>query len=394
MPGNPLQRQLNLLDYALAGLWRHRMKNGAVLAVFTFVIFLLASFQLLTGALESSAEQLLVFAPDITLQRLLAGRQVPVPAERCGELAGTFGISTVRPRIWGYYFDHVNGANYTVLGLTAEEIAALPAATLAAGAWPAAGQSGQVVVSPAVRQSLGLGERRSFTLFRPDLSQSAFQISGQFSSDTNIVTGDLLLMGLADARHLFAMPAAMVTDIAIAVANPVEIENVAEKIAARFPDCRVLTRAQIRKTYQVVFGWRSGFGSVCLLAALASFVILASDKASGLSQEEKREIGILKFIGFQTSDILTLRFWESGVVAGLAFGCGLTLAYIHVAFFDGGLFNPILLGWSVLRPELHLAPGLHLPDLLLIFSCSVLPYLAATIIPAWRSAVIRADTVI
>ena len=394
MTGNPLQRHLNLLDYALAGLWRHRLKNGAVLAVFTFVIFLLASFQLLTGALESSAEQLLVFAPHITLQRLLAGRQVPVPEERINELTAMFGVSTVRPRIWGYYFDHVNGANYTVLGLTAEEIAALPVSTLAAGAWPAAGESGQVVVSPAVRQSLGLGERRSFTLFRPDLSQSSFQISGQFSSDTNIVTGDMLLMGLADARHLFAMPAAMVTDIAIEVANPVEIENVAEKIAARFPDSRVLTRAQIRKTYQVVFGWRSGFGSVCLLAALASFVILASDKASGLSQEEKREIGILKFIGFQTSDILTLRFWESGVVAGLAFGCGLTLAYLHVAFFDGCLFTPILLGWSVLRPELHLAPGLHLPDLLLIFSCSVLPYLAATIIPAWRSAVIRADTVI
>jgi ABC-type lipoprotein release transport system permease subunit len=392
MTGTTLQRQLNLLDYALAGLWRHRMKNGAVLAVFTFVIFLLASFQLLTGALESSAEQLLLFAPDITLQRLLAGRQMPVPEERLSELAGTFGISTVRPRIWGYYFDHGSGANYTVLGLADEEIAALPGALLGSGHWP--GEGGQVVVSPAVRQGLGLGERRAFTLFRPDLSQASFQVGGEFGRDTNIVTGDLILMRLADARHLFAMPPDMVTDIAIAVANPVEIDTIAGKIAARYPDSRVLTRAQIRKTYQVVFGWRSGFGSVCLLAALASFVILASDKASGLSQEEKREIGILKFIGFQTVDILTLRFWESGVVAGLAFAGGVTLAYIHVAFFDGGLFNPILLGWSVLRPELHLAPGLQPADLLLLFSFAVPPYLAATIIPAWRSAVIRAETVL
>ncbi|MBI5556302.1 MAG: ABC transporter permease [Deltaproteobacteria bacterium] len=389
---NPLQRQLNLLDYALSSLWRRRMKNGAILAIFAFVIFLLGSFQLLSQTLQSSAEELLAFAPDITIQSLVAGRQTPIAANKIRELADMYGITASSPRIWGYYFDHDNGANYTVLGLTEEEIGAMTGVILESGRLP--GAPGEVAVSPAVRQSLDLAGRSAFSLFRPDLSQASFKVSGLFSRETDIVTGDIILMSLADARHLFAMPEDMVTDIGVKVANPVEIDNVARKIAGRFPETRVLTRAQIRKTYQVVFGWRSGFGSVCLLAALASFVILASDKASGLSREEKREIGILKFLGFQTTDILALRFWESVVVAGLAFLIGLSLAYVHVAFFDGGLFKPVLVGWSVLRPDLSLAPSLNGADLLLIFSWSVLPYLAATIIPAWRSAVIRADTVV
>jgi ABC-type lipoprotein release transport system permease subunit len=156
----------------------------------------------------------------------------------------------------------------------------------------------------------------------------------------------------------------------------------------------VVTRPQIHKTYNVVFGWRSGFGSICLLAALAAFIILAWDKASGLSPEERREIAILKILGWQTADILALRFWESFLVAAGAFVAGCILAFIHVTFFHASLFKPILLGWSVIAPPFRLAPEIVLADLLLIFCFSVLPYLAATVIPAWRCAIVPADSAI
>ncbi|MCB2183299.1 MAG: FtsX-like permease family protein [Desulfobulbaceae bacterium] len=389
---NPFQRQCNILDYALSSLWRRKLKNAGILVIFSLVIFLVASFQLLTRSLLGTADEILAFAPDITLQKLSAGRQVDMSEARLAHLAGIFGIAETMPRIWGYYFDETNGANYTVIGLAEEKIAA--------AGFPLTGQEetgflkrGGVIMSPAVRDNMGLGERRAFSLFRPDLSQVSFRVAGVFSKETNLVSGDTILMCLEDARDLFALDDNAVTDIAIYVTNPLEIDNIARKIAEMMPDTRVLTRSQIRKTYQAVFGWRSGFGSICLLSALASFVILAWDKASGLSQEEKREIGILKFLGFETRDILALRFWESGLVSGLALVIGLTLAYIHVAS-GGALFQPILLGWSVLRPELFLTPALQFSDFLLLFSFSVLPYLAATIIPAWRSAIIRADTVI
>ena len=78
----------------------------------------------------------------------------------------------------------------------------------------------------------------------------------------------------------------------------------------------------------------------------------------------------------------------------MAFCFGYLGAWMHLLFFDGILFRPLLLGWSVLKPPLSLVPVFSFADLLLIFSLSVLPYLAATVIPAWQSATIRPDSVI
>ena len=184
------------------------------------------------------------------------------------------------------------------------------------------------------------------------------------------------------------------TDIVVSVSNPTEIDTIAQKISERVPGSRVITKNQIHKTYRAVFGWRSGFGLVCLLGSVAAFVILAWDKASGLSEEQRREVAILKAVGWQTADVMSVRFWESVVISVLAFSIGYTLAWAHVLWFDGLLFKPVLLGWSVLNPPLSLLPVFHLADLMLIFSISILPYLAATVIPAWRSALIRPDSIV
>jgi ABC-type lipoprotein release transport system permease subunit len=394
MASKNLEKQLNILDYALSSLWRRRLKSLSVLLVFAAVIFLLASFQMVTQALSDKAAQVLAYTPEITLQKMSAGRQEAIPLAYREQLAGVFGIRRVVPRIWGYYFDEVRLANYTVMGMDFNEMpegARLDTA-LASGTMPAPDEQGRVVIGHSIKKALALGGRDTFSLFRPDLSLKAFTISGEFSQETDILTNDLIVMSLADARDLYAIPAGKVTDLCVYVANPKEIGTIAKKISAALPAVRVLTRPQIQKTYQVVFGWRSGFGSICLLTALAAFVILAWDKASGLSPEERREIAILKVLGWETSDILAVRFWESVIVSGLACLVGITAAYIHVVYFAGSLFRPVLMGWSVLRPELHLLPRLAAGDILLILAFTVIPYLAATVIPAWRTATVPADS--
>ena len=105
----------------------------------------------------------------------------------------------------------------------------------------------------AVHDILELGERRIFSLFRPDLSLKSFTVVGLFSQQTDLLTNDLLVMNLDDARDLFSLPPSVVTDLCVYVANPAEIETIAKKIALLLPDTRVLTKTQIQKTYQVVF---------------------------------------------------------------------------------------------------------------------------------------------
>ena len=96
MARHNLEKQLNILEYALSSLWRHRLKSLSVLLVFGAVIFLLASFQMVTQALSDKAKQVLVHTPEITLQKMSAGRQESIPLAYGEQLAGIFGIQIGR----------------------------------------------------------------------------------------------------------------------------------------------------------------------------------------------------------------------------------------------------------------------------------------------------------
>ncbi len=396
MEAHPFGRLLNILDYALASLRRKLLKNVLVFIIFTLVIFLFTSFQLTSRALTDIAKQAMETAPDITVQQMSAGRQTSISLTATEQLAGIFGIRRIEPRIWGYYFDEQTGANSTIIGIATMPDHG-PGKTwpgLAEGRLPAPGETGKAVISADIRSHLQLGDRKIFSLFRPNLSLASFETVGILDTSSDPVTADLILMSLDDARDLFAIPEGLVTDLLIQVANPREIDTIAKKINERLAGVRVISKTQIQKTYQVVFSWRSGLGTVCLLTSLLAFAILAWDKASGLSREELREVGVLKILGWQTGDILLLRFFESATLAFFAFFIGWLLAWIHVSYFAGALFRPIFLGWSVLRPSFTMIPSLVAADIFLVFSISVIPYLCATAVPAWRAAVVRADTVL
>lgn len=387
-----ISRHLNILDYAIALLARKKVRNSAIIVVYALIIFLLSSLYLVTSALQEVSEKILRTVPDITVQKMSAGRQVPLIVDGEDLFSGIYGISTIRQRVWGYYFDEKNGANYTIIGMQEDALSSQLSQLLYEGQMPAS--SGQVVLSRAVAKSLHLEGRKNFSLFRPDLTLKGFTKVGEFPPESILVTGDLISMSLADAQDLFAMNANEVTDLLVSVANPVEIDTIAEKLTQKLPGSRIITKKQIQKTYQVVFSWRSGIGGVCLLGSLFAFIILAWDRASGLSPQEKREMAILKIIGWQSTDIMVMRFWEAGIIGGISFLIGYLSSWVHIVYSDLILFKPLILGWSILRPPYQITPFFSFTDLMLILCCCVLPYMAATIVPAWRSSMVRTDMVI
>jgi ABC-type lipoprotein release transport system permease subunit len=390
-----LRRQRNLLDFALGSLWRARWKNGGIVVVFSLVIFIIASFRLMVAGLEQASTAVLATVPDITVQRLVAGRQMPVPLWWVEESGAVFGIRSIKPRVWGYYFHETSGANFTIIGVEdfpgGEPLPGVAMQAVSADEQVEENQFSPMVLGQAVHQMLALGDRVNVSLFRPDLTLKGFSVVGLFAPQTGLVTDDLMVMAIDDARDLFALAPHNATDLLISVPNPLEVDTIAQKLMAKLPGSRVITKAQIGKTYNAAFGWRSGFGMICLIGTVAAFVILAWDKAAGLSPEQRREVALLKTLGWQTGDVMAIRFMESLVVCVVAFLVGTGLAWAHIVFTDGFLFKPLLLGWSVLRPSLSPVPVIRFDDVLIIFVMSVVPYLAATIVPAWRGAMIRAD---
>jgi ABC-type lipoprotein release transport system permease subunit len=201
-------------------------------------------------------------------------------------------------------------------------------------------------------------------------------------------------MKARDFRNLFGLPGALYTDIAVSAEKAIDIPAIAGKIQQEISGARTITREEILLTYDSAFSWRGGVMRLLLVGAAFAIFILSWDRASGLSAGEKKEIGILKATGWESSDVLLIRFWEGIMVSITSFFAGVLLAYVHVFIASAVLFSPVLKGWSVLYPEPVLIPFIDGYQLAMLFLVTVIPYTAATIMPSWRAATADPDAVI
>lgn len=207
------------------------------------------------------------------------------------------------------------------------------------------------------------------------------------------MTNDLVVMGISDVKKIFGIPDGLATDLAVSIRNKREIDTAALKIFEKFPDTRTISKPQLIRTYEAVFDWRGGLLAVILLAAAVAFCILAWDKATGLSEEERREIGLLKASGWLTSDVLELKMLEGGVLSLTSFLTGIIGAYIHVFLAGSSIFLPVLKGWSTMFPEFRLIPRVDLFMVSVLMFLTVAPYIAVTILPSWKAAATEPDIV-
>jgi ABC-type lipoprotein release transport system permease subunit len=214
-----------------------------------------------------------------------------------------------------------------------------------------------------------------------------FKIVGVFEAEADLLTKDLLLVSPKNARQIIGLKEHEITDLGLDLYNPNEIQNLARKIDQNFSSVRVVTLPQLQATYQTLFGWRGGIWVYGSILAMLAFVLLIWEKATGFDEKEKKELGILKALGWQIKEVLWVKFWESFVIAFTASLIGILMAIFHVFVLEAPLLKPFLVGWSVLYPSFRLYPYVDLNSILMILSLAIFPYLFATLIPAWRGAI-------
>lgn len=352
------------------------MKNLFLFSVYALLVFLLTSVMLFTAAIRQEAAKTLSAAPEIVIQKLVAGRHALIPASYLEKVQDIRGTRAVRGRLWGYYFDPAVSANYTVMATDNQSL-----------------KDDEISIGAAVARARDLHTGDYLSLRAATGEPVAFRIRDILSPESELLSADLLLMNPGSLRRFFAIPDGWYTDLVMQVRNPSEITKVAEKIVLALPDSRPILRDEILRTYDSIFNWRQGMVFVIWSAALLSFIILAWDKASGLSADEKREIGILKAIGWSTKDVLRMKLWEGAIISLTAFSAGYLFAYIHVAINNAGLFTGVIKGWSSLYPEFKLTPAVDFLQIASLFFFTVFPYTAATIAPVWKTATTDPDAV-
>lgn len=371
-----IERQRYLIDYTASCLLRRGGRNAGLVLVFTLLVFVVASVVLLGHALRQEAVALLHEAPDLTVQRMIAGRHDTISADYLGGLRKVRGVTRVEGRLWGYHYDTGLSANYTLMVPPDRHL-----------------EPGSIAVGAALARARNadIGDYLFFLSYSGQLFK--FRIDEMIEPAAELASADLVLVAEEEFRAFFGLPGGAFTDIGVWVRNPSEVTTVADKIVRAHPDVRVVGRDDLLRTYEAVFNWREGMVLVLLVGVILAFAIFVWDKASGLGADERREIGLLKAVGWETGDIIRMKAWEGLVVSLIAFLFGYGLAFAHVFFLDGVLFESALKGWSVLYPRFRLAPVVDPFQIVTLLFFTVFPYTLATVVPVWRVATIDPDTV-
>jgi ABC-type lipoprotein release transport system permease subunit len=148
----------------------------------------------------------------------------------------------------------------------------------------------------------------------------------------------------------------------------------------------VIERDLLARVYHLAYGRRAGLVLGATIPALLALLVLAWDRASGASPDERREIAILKAIGWSTRDVLWAKLLESLLVGAAATALGLLLAYAWVFWVGAPGLRPALVGWSVLYPKSSLTPAVDVAQLVGITLAVLGPFALLSVVPAWRAA--------
>jgi len=404
-----IEKQRYIIDFTISSLLRRKVKNIGLLALYTLIVFILASTMFFTYSIKKEAKLILQGSPEIVVQKIVAGRHDLFPVSYIDEIKAIRGVADVESRLWGYYYDSLVQANYTLLtpSKPIDESTSKARTTVVVdphnpraadvnkplydydGAAP---EAGTLIIGNGVARmrEIGPGDYMPFMAFDGQIMN--LKVASTLASESELVSSDLILVNGQDFRKLFGIDDKWITDVIVTVKNPSEIATVAGKIKKKLHDSRPIIRDEILRTYDSIFNWRGGMMIVVFSAAVLAFVIFAWDKASGLSAGERREIGILKAVGWETGDVIQMKFWEGAMVSLTAYFSGVILAYIHVFFTGSAVFEPALKGWSALYPNFALTPFVNAEQLTTLFFLTVVPYTVATIVPIWRAATIDPDS--
>lgn len=387
-----MRSYLYTADFAVRALFRQKTKNLSITALFALIVFLFSGIHFMANTLYQETVKAVEFQPDIIVQRVTSGRQVPVDQAFTAPIAEFFGVADVRGRVWGYYFDPFTGANYTVVGDPGDLVddwnlcLQNPATdTQEQAVQPL--KPGEALVGEGVLKirRMRIGGQLKFRDQGGRLM--SLTVKGVFSSTVSLWTHDLIILTEADAARLFDLKKGTAWDLAVDVPNTFEVPKIGEKIISLIPGARVISKNQLMRTYGNSYGFRSGVLLSTSMVCLLAFLILAYDRVARLSQEEQQEIAILRAIGWQTRDLIRLNMFQSLVLSLTGFLIGVVLSYAHVFIAGAPLLRIVFSGWSVLYPPHPLPVSLDLSKLFGLMFLTVVPYIAVGILPAWRAAV-------
>ena len=371
-------------------LFKQKGKHIGAVLISVIIIFLLSSVLFISSSLQNTLLGTLESQSDFTVSRVQAGKTINTPLEWVDKVLEINGVSKVAPRVYGRYFFAPREESFLVVGVdffdeqSSKELRSL-VKDLDLKSFLS---TDSMLVGEGVKRFLSEHYyKEHFSFKTPDGKFKKVKVHQTLPSQTNLMANDMIIMPIDLAREIFGLGEDKVTDITFNVPNDAEWDNIIGKLHLLFYDVRVVEKREIRKAYENLYNYKGGLFLILYLVAMITFMLILYQRYSMVYSTERKEIGILRAVGWSIKDILKLKFYETAVVVLVSFVLGVVLAYLYVFIWDAPLLSQIFLGGTNLPNHVEFVPVLEFGLLGSIFLFYAIPFLAAVLIPAWKIAV-------
>lgn len=377
------------LRFAATFIKKDYKKHLLTFSLFSFLVAILFSLLFVSTSLKGILKESLVSAPDIRVTPQKGGYDFFATDAHIDALSRIRGVGEVEGRVFGRYFFSQADTYFYVAGvdfykesgedLIKRIVSGVDINTVL--------DDDFILIGSRVKEKMrGFHYEEHFNFFLPDNKLLKLNIIGTI--DKNPIHENIIITGIQNARAILGLKDNEYSDIGLYVPNETELPTIVLQIKELFPNAKVVLKSDTRSYYQYLFYYKGGIFMIFYIVVLLSFFILLYQKISAILGSEKRELAIFKAIGWSIGDIIRFQLLIHFTLSFLAFCLGLFAAYIYVYLFGAPLFVNIFLQHT---QSIALIPGFEMSDISMVFLFTVIPYMAATIIPSWKASIVDVE---
>ena len=372
---------------------KHKSKHFAIFLISIFIVFLTSSILFIKNSLQKEISQALENQSDFIIQKTVANKIKDIDTSLIDEFYEINGVSKVTQRVYGQYYFMPENVYFTIIGIdffeetTNQDLKELLNFLNISKFL----EKDSMIIGNGVKKVLDkYAYFDSYDFKLENENSKNIKIFKDLPKEANLIANDLIIMDINIAKRILDIKPDFATDIVLDVPNPLERQNVKEQILLKESNIRILQKDELKKEYENMFNYKGGIFLILFIVVIFTFILVLYQRYSMISSNDKREIGILKAVGWSIKDIIKLKIIENFIVAFMAFIIGVIFAYIFVFILQAPILKNIFIGFSNIKNDFILNQNIKISNLITLFLFFMVPFLSAVLIPVWKIAVIDA----
>ena len=373
---------------------KHKSKHIAIFIISILIVFLISSVLFISNSLKKEVFSTLNNQSDFIIQKTNNGKIFDTPISWIDDFSSINGVKNVQQRVYGLYYFMPENIYFTIVGVdlfeehTNKNIKELLSILNISDFL----QNDSMIIGNGIKNIFDkyhYFDSYDFKLL--DKQSLNIKIFKDLPKEANLVANDLIIMDINLAKIILNINEEDSTDIVLNVPNNLERQNIKEQLILKHSNIRILQKESLKKEYENMFNYKGGIFLVLFIVVIFTFILILYQRYSMISSNDKKEIGILKAVGWSIKDIIKLKIIENFIVGFMAFIIGIIISYIFVFILNAPILKNIFIGFSNIQNDFILNPNIDFTIIVTLFLFFIIPFLSAILIPVWKISIIDAN---